>query len=164
MALNAPVAPVTQNGQAISRYAGPGAGIGRLAKPIAVDPRISQAKALMYWAMGRKFPLGELAGMLGLSSSRLSHLFRSEVGMSPERYLKAARLARAKALLETSGLSVKQAAAHAGFSHMGRFASDFHKAYGLTPSKYRRAEAQRAIGNQPPRAATPVYLARFGYE
>jgi len=109
LALNAPVAPVTQNGQAISRYAGPGAGIGRLAKPIAVDPRISQAKALMYWAMGRKFPLGELAGMLGLSSSRLSHLFRSEVGMSPERYLKAARLARAKALLETSGLSVKQA-------------------------------------------------------
>ncbi len=103
----------------------------------------------MYRAMERRLPLCELAGTLGLSLARLSHLFQSEVGTRPRRYLKAARMARAKALLEASSFSVKEVAAQAGFSHVGRFTGDFRKAYGLTPSQHRRAEAQRAIGNQP---------------
>jgi len=31
-----------------------------------------------------------------------------------------------------------------GLLHAGRFTGDFRKAHGLTPSQYRRAEAQRA--------------------
>jgi len=102
----------------------------------------------MHGAPLRKLPLRELAGAERLSLSRLSHLFRSEVGMSPGRYLKAARLARAKALLETSSSSVKEVAAQTGFSHVGRFIGDFRKAYGRTPYQHRRAEAQRAPGNR----------------
>ena len=46
----------------------------------------------------RKLPLGELAGAAGLSVSRLCHLFYNQTGFSPRRYLKAARLARARDL------------------------------------------------------------------
>ena len=122
-------------------------GIGPVAKPAAADPRIGRVIALMDRAPLRRLPLWELAGTAGLSLSRLSHLFRSEVGMSPGRYLKAARLARAKALLETSSFRVKEVAAQTGFSHVGRFIADFRKAYSLTPYQHRRARAPRAMGN-----------------
>jgi transcriptional regulator GlxA family with amidase domain len=114
-------------------------GVGPFPKPAAVDPRISRVTALMHRAMHRKLSLGELAGASGLSVSRLCHLFHRQTGMSPRRYLKAARLARAKEVLETSSLSVKEVAARAGFNHVGRFIGDFRKAYGVTPSEHRRA-------------------------
>jgi len=61
--------------------------------------------------------------------------------------LKVARLAKAKNLLETSNLSVKEVAALVGLDHVGRFSHDFRKAYGLTPSQHRRAGTERVIGN-----------------
>jgi transcriptional regulator GlxA family with amidase domain len=130
-----------------------GAGVGTLAEPPAVDSRIGLVIAQIDQAMEWKLPLRELARTAGVSLSRLSHLLQSVVGTSPARYLKAARMGRAKALLETSRLNVKEVAARAGFSHIGRFSGDFRKAYGLAPSQYCRAEAQRVMGDQPPRAA-----------
>lgn len=103
-----------------------------------IDPRVSRVTALMHRAMQRELPLAELAGVAGLSVSRLCHLFHQQTGMSPRRYLKAARLARAREFLETSSFSVKEVAARAGFNHVGRFVSDFRQAYGLTPSKHRQ--------------------------
>ena len=88
--------------------------------------------------MHRKLTLRELAGAAGLSVSRLCHLFHDQTGISPRRYLKAARLARAKELLDTSRFSVKEVAGRAGFNHVGRFIGDFRTTYGLTPSQHRR--------------------------
>lgn len=102
----------------------------------------------MHRAMHRTLPLCELAGAAGLSVSRLCHLFQRQVGTSPKRYLKVARLAKARELLETSNLSIKEVAAQVGLDHVGRFSHDFRKAYGLTPSQHRRAGAERVIGNQ----------------
>ncbi len=139
MVLNHLTAADGQDRQAASRIAGLSASIGTFPKPAAVDPRISRATALMYRAMHWKLPLRELACAAGLSVSRLCHLFHSQTGMSPRRYLKAARLASAKALLETSSFRVKEVAARAGFNHVGRFIGEFRKAYGLTPVQHRRA-------------------------
>lgn len=107
-------------------------------RPAAIDPRVSRVTVLMHRAMQRELPLAELAGVAGLSVSRLCHLFHQQTGMSPRRYLKAARLASAKELLETSSFSVKEVAARAGFNHVGRFVGDFRQTYGLTPSKHRQ--------------------------
>lgn len=59
--------------------------------------------------------------------------------MSPRRYLKAARIAKARQLLETLSFSVKEVATRAGFNHVGRFIGDFRMTYGLTPHEHRRA-------------------------
>ncbi len=139
MVLNHLTATDGQDRQAASRVADPSNGLSAFPNPAAVDPRISRAIALMYRAIHRKLPLGELAGATGLSISRLCHLFHSQTGMSPRRYLKAVRLASAKELLETSSFRVKEVATHAGFNHVGRFIGEFRKAYGLTPSQHRRA-------------------------
>ncbi|HEX9919470.1 MAG TPA: helix-turn-helix domain-containing protein, partial [Pyrinomonadaceae bacterium] len=65
------------------------------------------------------------------------HLFKAETGSSPARYLKALRLERARELLETTFLSVKEIRALVGFNDDSHFARDFRATYGLTPQQYR---------------------------
>ena len=45
---------------------------------------------------------------------------------------------RARELLETSLLSVKEIAARLGYDDSSRFVEDFRKIYGLTPLRHRR--------------------------
>lgn len=92
----------------------------------------------MHRAMHRKLPLRELAGVTGLSVSRLCHLFQSHAGVGPAQYLKSLRMQRARELLENSVLCVKEIAARLGYDDPSRFVEDFRKTYGLTPSRHRR--------------------------
>lgn len=96
----------------------------------------------------REMTIAELARRVNLSLSRLRHLFKTEMGMSPAQYLKALRLQRAKDLLETTFLSVKQIMSHVGVSDKSRFAQDFKRAYGLTPARY-RAHLVAAVTGKP---------------
>ena len=139
---------VAENRQAASRAASVAGSIGSFPGPAAVDPRIKRVEVLIHRAIQRKLPLRELAVSTGLSVSRLCHLFHNQTGMSPGRYLKAARLAKARELLETSTLSIKEVAARAGFNHVGRFIGTFRKAYGLTPSQHRRAVLRSELSTE----------------
>ncbi|MGD0694537.1 MAG: helix-turn-helix transcriptional regulator [Terriglobia bacterium] len=118
-------------------------GAGPFPKPAAVDPRISQVTALMHRAMHRKLPLRELAGATGLSVSRLCHLFKSHIGLGPARYLKLLRMRRAKELLETSVLSVKEIGVRLGYDDPSRFVEDFGKACGQTPLRHRHSTGRK---------------------
>lgn len=85
----------------------------------------------------REITLTELAHSVNLSVWRLCHLFRSDVGMSPIKYLKILRMEKAKHLLETSFLSVKEITYQVGINDESHFVRDFKKAYGEAPTHYR---------------------------
>ena len=87
----------------------------------------------------RDLSLAELAQSVNLSIWRLSHVFRSAVGMSPIHYLRFLRMERAKYLLETSFLSVKEIAYQVGVRDESHFVRDFKKTYGVPPTSYRTA-------------------------
>jgi transcriptional regulator GlxA family with amidase domain len=93
--------------------------------------------------------IDELARLAGLSRSRLCQLFKSEVGMTPGRFIKNARFERARGLLEGTDLSVKQIMMEVGFADPSHFLRDFRKVYGLSPSKYRSAVAHRRSAGSP---------------
>ncbi|HEX5966278.1 MAG TPA: AraC family transcriptional regulator [Pyrinomonadaceae bacterium] len=80
-----------------------------------------------------------LGRAVNLSASRFQHLFKAEVGMAPAHYLRALRMERAKKLLQTSRLTVKQIMNGVGLEDKSYFAREFKKAYGLTPTAYRAA-------------------------
>ena len=80
-----------------------------------------------------------LAKLVGLSPSRFRHLFKQETGTSPTQYLKDFRLKKAEFMLRTSFLSVKQIVKQVGIRSNTHFVHDFRKAYGMTPTAYRRA-------------------------
>src|SRR5215208_5409610 len=81
--------------------------------------------------------LAEFAQSVNLSVWRLCHIFKSDVGMPPIRYLRLLRMERAKNLLESSFLSVKEIAFRVGLNDESHFVRDFKSTYGFSPALYR---------------------------
>ena len=81
--------------------------------------------------------LTEFAQSVNLSVWRLCHIFKSDVGMPPIRYLRLLRMERAKELLESSFLSVKEIAFQVGLNDESHFVRDFKSTYGYSPALYR---------------------------
>src|SRR6185369_14803002 len=94
--------------------------------------------------------LSEFAQSVNLSVCRLCHIFKSDVGMPPMRYLRLLRMERAKDLLESSFLSVKEIGYRVGLNDESHFVRDFKASYGLSPVCYRtqfRANTRADSGN-----------------
>ncbi len=83
--------------------------------------------------------LTDLARAVGLSPSRLGHLFKAGTGTSPAAYRRAVCLKRAAEMLVLSTRSVKEIAFVLGFRSVSHFIRDFKHAYGVAPRQYRTA-------------------------
>jgi transcriptional regulator GlxA family with amidase domain len=102
-----------------------------------MEPRIYRAIRLMTADLRREIQFDELAQSLNLSASRLRHLFKHEMGLSPVQYLKAQRMQKARELLETTFLNVKEVMLQVGVKDTSNFIKGFKQAFGLSPSQYR---------------------------
>lgn len=91
--------------------------------------------------------LAEFAQSVNLSVWRLCHIFKSDVGMPPIRYLRQLRMERAKQLLESSFLSVKEIAFQVGLNDESHFVRDFKSTYGYSPALYRSQFRNNGSGN-----------------
>jgi AraC-like DNA-binding protein len=113
-----------------------------------MDLRVKTIEQLMRDDVRREWSLLELAQTVNLSVWRLSHIFVSEVGKSPMQYLKQLRMDRAKYLLETSFLSVKEIAHQVGLNDESHFVRGFKKMHGDAPTRYRlRSRGEFMSGN-----------------
>jgi AraC-like DNA-binding protein len=102
------------------------------------DRRVQVVRVLLEGSFDRKLGLRDMSAEVNLSPWRLAHLFKSETGMSPQRYLTLVRLQRAKVQLETSFLSVQEIGAAVGIPNPSQFTKSFKAAYGMTPVVYRK--------------------------
>lgn len=80
--------------------------------------------------------LAELARRSGYSLRSLERIFRSGVGMPPDRYFMTMRLngALRDLLAARPGCSVTEVASRWGFRHLSRFAEHYRRAFGELPS------------------------------
>jgi AraC-like DNA-binding protein len=101
------------------------------------NPNVQRVGDLIRNNLHQKLPLKEMALATNLSSSHLSHLFKTETGTSPAKYVKSTRMNEARHLLETTLLSVKEITFRVGLIDESHFVRDFKKAYGLPPAQYR---------------------------
>jgi transcriptional regulator GlxA family with amidase domain len=101
----------------------------------------------MHRALHRRLQLCELAHATGLSVSRVCHLFKSHHGIGPAQYLKSLRMQRARELLETAALSVKEIGVRLGYADPSHFVEDFRKTFGLPPLRYRRRASQATVAD-----------------
>jgi transcriptional regulator GlxA family with amidase domain len=102
-----------------------------------MDQRVASAIGQMERQLHRELSLEVMAQSVNLSSSRFRHLFKNETGMTPAQYLKALRMQKAKVLVETTFLNIKQIMCSIGVRDKRHFAKDFERTYGLTPTQHR---------------------------
>lgn len=103
-----------------------------------LQPNVLQsAKAMIGESLDQPPTVTELCQSLGVGSSTLYKVFREQVGISPQSYIKAQRLNGARSLLKKArpGTLVAQVANQMGFWHMGQFAADYRRQFGELPSK-----------------------------
>lgn len=109
---------------------------------VSLDKRVEKILEMMRDDVRGELSLAEFAQSVNLSVWRLCHIFKSDVGMPPIKYLRLLRMERARGLLESSFLSVKEIAFQVGLNDESHFVRDFKTAYGYSPTIY-RAQFQR---------------------
>ena len=80
----------------------------------------------------------KVADAVSLSPSHFSRLFRSTTGFSPHEYIMLHRIDEAKALLQSTSLSVKEIAFRVGYRSEVNFITAFTEKTGATPTQFRR--------------------------
>jgi AraC-like DNA-binding protein len=81
-----------------------------------------------------------------MSAGHLSREFKRAFGESPYGYLMTRRIERAMALLRRGDMSVTDACFAVGCQSLGTFSTRFTELVGVSPSEYRRAEAEVTEG------------------
>jgi AraC family transcriptional regulator, carnitine catabolism transcriptional activator len=103
-----------------------------------MDRRVAWAIYEMERRMSEPLRVVDLAVGVNLSVSRFTLIFRATIGQSPAQYLRRLRLERARVLLETTFLSIKEVRASVGISDASHFTRDFAQAYGQSPRMWRQ--------------------------
>jgi len=112
-----------------------------------MEQRVRAVIAFMNANLHRKLTAGQIAQSVHLSPSRLREIFKEQTGTSLTKYRSELRLERAKHLLETTFLSVKEVAASVGINGVSHFVRAFAKAYHTSPARY--AERHRKAEPKP---------------
>ena len=102
-----------------------------------MDQRIERVIVEMEKHLDSELSLEVLAQSVNLSTSRFRHLFKAETGTTPAQYVKSLRMSRARNLVETTFLNIKQIMCSIGVHDKRHFAKDFERSYGLNPTQYR---------------------------
>jgi len=103
-----------------------------------LHPRVQIAIDHMKANLHRRITLAELADVTNLSASHLSRLFKSHIRLSPAEYHRRLRMERARHLIATGLLSIKEIMVMSGYNNRRHFLHHFRKSFGLSPSEYRR--------------------------
>ncbi len=104
------------------------------ARPRPTHPAVRRLLRLLPDALEGDVSLGALAHQVELSASRLSHLFRAEVGLALRPYILWLRIHRAAEHVK-AGASLTAAAHAAGFTDSAHLSHVFRRMFGLSPSE-----------------------------
>ena len=93
-------------------------------------------------SLDRPIRTADLAVLVGYTEYYLTEKFKKETGQSVSQYIRAAKIARAKVLLTSTALSVRDIAERLAFNTPNYFIQSFRALEGLTPAQYRKRHRQ----------------------
>ncbi|HXD26003.1 MAG TPA: AraC family transcriptional regulator, partial [Propionibacteriaceae bacterium] len=102
------------------------------------DWRLRRAIEYLEAHLSDDISLTELAKVVGLSTPRLTALFREGTGEPPYRWLMNRRFARALELLGNPSLTISEIAYQCGFASSQHLATVTRRQLAITPTDYRR--------------------------
>jgi AraC-like DNA-binding protein len=98
---------------------------------------INKARLRIRESLESPLTIQEVAEELGVSYSNFRKLFKEHTGLSPATYQQDLRLQRAKELLSTTDMSIKEIAYQLNFESPDYFSAKFKLKTGRKPSEYR---------------------------
>jgi len=104
-----------------------------------MDRRIIRVRTVLDEQYRDPPSVAQLAESVGLSTSRLAHLFRREMGMSIQSYIVERRLQMAAMLIVQSHERISQIAYSVGFGDVSNFNHSFKRRFNMSPRQYRAA-------------------------
>ncbi len=87
--------------------------------------------------LGHDVSIGDLAALAGVSRFHFARTFRATVGLPPHRYVLVRRLERARELLRSPSLPLREIAALTGFADQSHLTRQMKRMYGATPGTLR---------------------------
>ena len=94
-------------------------------------------------SLDRKIQIADLAALTGYTEYYLTEKFKNETGVPLFLYIRYAKIERAKTLLESTDLPVREIAEKLAFGSQSFFIRCFHEITGYSPAQYRRHFAGR---------------------
>lgn len=105
--------------------------------PGAAPTPVDRMVAWMARHLDAEVTLADLAAIAGVSSWHCVRLFREVHGVPPITYLRLLRLHRARTLLQSSDMGVRQIARAVGYAKVQHFTRMFTHAVGMSPRAFR---------------------------
>jgi AraC-like DNA-binding protein len=128
------------------------------APPTTLPQHVKRALDYLRAHLAEKVTLADLAATCGISQRALLIQFKHFLDVSPIAHLLRMRLTAARTQLQESDgtASISEIASRCGFTHLGRFATEYRKAFGELPSAtLRRAVASADNAKNDYRASAP---------
>ncbi|GAA1693460.1 helix-turn-helix domain-containing protein [Kribbella yunnanensis] len=107
-------------------------------KSARIDDRLLRVIELIDQNLKTPLDLPTLARAANLSVSRFAHLFRDQLGVTPQQFVERRRIDAAARLLELTTRSIASVAAEVGFTDPLYFSTRFRRHTGISPTAYRR--------------------------
>lgn len=95
-----------------------------------------------------KIKIDDLADIIGISRSYFTGIFKKEVKMSPQEYLKNLRMEKAAFLLHSSDDSIQVIAQQSGYDDSLSFSKAFKQKHGVSPSVFREQKVELVLHNK----------------
>jgi len=108
---------------------------------VPLDPRLVKILEKMRLHLGEPLSVEQLAREVALSSSRLSHLFKKQVGDTIKNTMTKLRMRQAALLLRYTSKPISEIAGELGYDNAFYFTRKFSQLYGMPPSGYRKKHA-----------------------
>ncbi|MEM8949717.1 MAG: AraC family transcriptional regulator [Pseudomonadota bacterium] len=101
------------------------------------DVRLRRVVDYIHDNLAEDLTLEAMSNLAAMSGFHFSRAFKAATGKSPLQYVIAERIALAKVLLKTTGLTVSEICFRTGYNDLSRFGQHFKRATGTTPAKFR---------------------------
>lgn len=102
-----------------------------------VDSSIITAAKFLEQHYHRRITMQQVADFMHISEKHFCKQFKRQFGVPPQEFLMNIRLEKAKQLLKSTDLRIKEIAGSVGFSSQLNFAAAFKKRFGQSPTAYR---------------------------